>query len=318
MKGTLRAAAVLTIAIGALALGVAAGTAARSAVTLDFTLLGGEERPGVTMGDRTGPEVCTNDASGNPVECVAPIGTSTTYGGSDPVRDNGTGATGTITAACTVMYAGTQTTYVGRPGRADATGSEDCSLRFEFPGGDVVYGSLHESRVLVGNTESNTFAVTMTGGEGRYAGTSGSLLFNESNRWDPPGPIIPARATSGRSGRAALLAGGIRLKLRTSARPLVDVISPGLLAPGNRPVTVRVAVPKGASCTASITGAKAVTLARAIDAAGKGVVRFAALPAATFSAGTAWKLSTTCNANVGGKAVTLTDTQSFRSFFVLK
>lgn len=81
---------------------------------------------------------------------------------------------------------------------------------------------------------------------------------------------------------------------------------------------MRVAVPKGASCTASITGAKAVTLARAIDAAGKGVVRFAALPAATFSAGTAWKLSTTCNANVGGKAVTLTDTQSFRSFSVLK
>lgn len=317
MKGTLRAAAVLTVAIGALALGVAAGTAARSAVTLDFTLLDGEERPGVTMGDRTGPAVCTNDASGNPVECVAPIGTSTTYGGSDPVRDNGTGATGTVTAACTVMYAGTQTTYAGRPGRADATGSEDCSLRFEFPGGDVVYGSLHESRVLVANMESNTFAVTMTGGEGRYAGTSGSLLFSQSNPWEPPGPIL-ARATSGRSGRAALLAGGTRLKLRTSARPLVDVISPGLLAPGNRPVTVRVAVPKGASCTASITGAKAVTLARAIDAAGKGVVRFAALPAATFSAGTAWKLSTTCNANVGGKAVTLTDTQSFRSFFVLK
>lgn len=317
MKGTLRATVVLGIAMGALALGVAAGTAARSAATLDFTLLSEIGDRTVTLGNQTGPPVCTNDASGNPVECVAPIGTSTTSGGSGTVRDNGTGATGTLTIACTVMYAGTQTTYAGRPGRHDATGSEDCSLRFEFPDGDVVYGSLHQTRVLVENTEANTFAVTMTGGEGRYAGTSGSLLFNQSNRWDPP-PPIPARATSARSGQAALLAGGIRLKFRTSARPLVDVISPGLLAPSNRPVTVRVAVPKGASCTASITGAKAVTLARAIDAAGKGAVRFAALPAATFGAGADWKLSTTCNANVGGKAVTLTDTQSFRSFSVLK
>ena len=317
MKGTLGVTAVLAVAMGALALGVATGAAATSAATLDFTLLSEVGDHSVTLGNQTGPPVCTNDASGSPIECVAPIGTSTTHGGSGTVRDNGTGATGTLTVACTVMYAGTQTTYTGRSGRADATGSEDCSLRFEFPGGDIVYGALHESRVLVDNTETKTFAVTMTGGEGRYIGTSGSLSFTNTNAWGAP-PPIPARSTSARSGHAALLAEGARLKLRASARPLADVISPGLLAPRNRSVTVRVAVPQGASCTASISGARAVTLPRAVDTAGTGEVRFAALPAATFAAGTAWTLKTACSATVAGKAVTLTNTQRFRSFAVLK
>ena len=312
----LRLLALLAVATGALALGVTAGTAARSVATLDFTLLSEIGDPSVTLGGLTGPPVCTNDASGNPIECVAPIGTSTTTGGSGTVRDNGTGATGTLTIACTVMYAGTQTTYASRSGRADATGSEDCSLRFEFPGGDVVYGALHESRVLVDSTETKTFAVTTTGGEGRYVGTSGSLSFSTTSPWGAP-PPIPARSTNARSRYAALLAEGFRLKLRATG-PLADVISPGLLAPRNRPVTVRVAVPKGASCTATIAGAKAVTLPRAVDVAGKSVVRFAALPATTFGPIATWTLKAVCSATVGGKAVTLTDTQSFRSFSVLK
>ena len=313
----LRLLALLAVATGALALGVTAGTAARSAATLDFTLLSEIGDHSITLGGQTGPPVCTNDASGYPIECVAPIGTSTTENASGTVRDNGTGATGTLTIACTVMYAGTQTTYAGRSGRADATGSEDCSLRFEFPGGDVVYGALHESRVLVDSTETNTFGVTMTGGEGRYVSTSGSLSFSSTNPWGAP-PPIPARSTSARSRQAALLAEGIRLKLHATAGPLADVISPGLLAPRNRPVTVRVAVPKGASCTAAIAGAKAVTLPRAVDIAGKGEVRFTALPATTFGASAPWTLRTVCSATVGGKAVTLTDTQRFRSFSVLK
>ena len=87
--------------------------------TVLLTLLSEVGDHSVTLGGLTGPPVCTNDASGYPIECVAPIGTSTTESGSGSVRDNGTGATGTLAVACTVMYAGTQTTYVGRSGRAD-------------------------------------------------------------------------------------------------------------------------------------------------------------------------------------------------------
>ena len=106
--------AVLSIAaIAATATSAAPGAGSKS---FDFTLIRDPGDGSVELGAPQGPETCTG--SGSSLTCVQNIGTNTTHTGSAPVRDNGTGRSGTMTVACSVMYAGTQTTYAAHAGRA--------------------------------------------------------------------------------------------------------------------------------------------------------------------------------------------------------
>lgn len=294
---------------------------------------------GITLGEQLADPVCTGERGD--LTCVAPIGTSTSFADTASIVEGGTGRSGTMTISCSIMYAGKQTTYSTRPGSANATGSEDCSLALDFGSGDTVVGALHQSRVLVDNLETSTFDVVFTHGTGRYAGFTGSLVVTETNPWTPPPPIgdkpdpgpspdpDPSPSPSPqpspgavREGIAATLerivvprAGDDQpaISVDRSKKPLVDVTSLGLLAPVNAPSKVAVTAAPGETCTGTLTAGKRVISlpAKKIGVAGGSVV-LKALPAGALKGASAWKLRVTC----GKKAAPFTRT--LKTFEVLE
>ena len=109
----LRLATALVALITTAAPAATASPAARlaSAVSLDFTMLG-SPLEGVELGQQQGQSTCTG--TGSAMTCTQAIGTNASHGGSAPVRDNGTGRSGTMTVACNVMYSGTSTSFADR------------------------------------------------------------------------------------------------------------------------------------------------------------------------------------------------------------
>ena len=331
----------LLAAVAALTVSAAAGaSSSRSSAPapLDFSLLANPGGGDITLGQPQGAPSCSTGAGGEQT-CVTAIGTSASYAISAPVRDNATGDSGTLTGSCSVMFAGTQTTYTSRPGRADATGSEDCSLTIAF-GASTATGALHEQRVLVDNLETNTFALTITSGTGRYAGLTSVFSFSESNPWtaSPPIGVRPGGTTTsalgirslalhlatpqqgqgqGQGGKRAGGGGGQpnRITLRPSAKPVADITSLGLLLPANAPAKAEVTAVAGSTCSGEISGARTVALAPVKVASAAHPTLLGAFAPGTFGAKGIWKLRVTCTDAAGRVAVVA---RSLRGFTVTK
>ena len=322
LSAVLGACAALAAAVAvtvALPVAVAAPSRAADPAVLDFSLA--SDQPGgggITLGAPTGSPRCTTDAAGEQT-CVTAIGTSTSYALGAGVHDNGANEDGRLSGSCSVMYAGTQTTYTSRTGRQDATGSEDCSVVLTFATATAT-GALHEQRVLVDNVETNTFTLTMTGGTGRYAGLNAVMVHTESNPWQVP-PPMGTRSTSSRrltlhwAGPRQGGGGQDRIKLTPSARPLADITSLGLLVPANAPASAQVTASVGSTCSGAITGPRTLALPAAKVTSGTRPTRLASFPAGTFSAKATWKLKVACT---DARGRTATVTRSLAGFLVTK
>ncbi len=139
------------------------------------------------LGKQTGDKTCTGE--GDAYTCVTPIGTQTALRDTVPALDNSTGSRGRLTVACTVMFSGTTTAYQTTTGTTEATGSQDCDLKFTFENGDAVFGAMHQTRVVQGTTQTSTFAFVFTGGAGKYDGFFGKFSTTEKSNWTPPPPL---------------------------------------------------------------------------------------------------------------------------------
>jgi len=288
----------------------------------DFTLLRmpGE---GVQLGQPTGPSSCTG--AGASRSCTQVIGTKYSFRDSVPVRDEETGRQGTMTVDCSVMYSGTSVAYVGRPGRADATGSQDCTMEFALGGDDKVRGSLHQQRTLVANRETSTFSIVLTGGSGRYALFQATIQSSSSEQWPAPEPL---QADSGKDGGAqpadggayrttqsarsslrravALIRtaggqpsgegageGGGTVAMRRSVRQVADFATVGLLVPNNKLTLVKVVAAPGATCSGILAGSVAVPLPP-VRANERGIATFSPVPAGTFRGSAPVKARVAC------------------------
>jgi len=312
---------VIPVGLAALALPAATLAAAVTASAapprdLSFTITG-DPGAGITLGEQLAEPSCTGEPGD--LTCVAPIGVSTSFADTAGILEGGTGRSGSMAISCSIMYAGTQTTYSTRPGSANATGSQDCSLALDFGSGDTVVGAVHQSRILVDNLETSTFDLTFTHGTGRYAGFAGSFVVTETNPWPPPPPIgdqpgpepSAAGVTQGLAaalGRIVVPRSGddqLAISVSRSKKPLVDVTSLGLLAPVNAPSKVAVTAAAGETCTGTLTAGKRVIRlpAKKIGTAGGSVV-LRAFPAGALKGASQWKLRVTC----GTKAAPFTRT----------
>lgn len=279
---------------------VATATAAPPA-SLSFTPTG-DVGPSITLGDLQGEPVCTGE-SGD-LTCVAPIGTHVSYALTEGIIEGDTGRTGTLDISCTVMYAGTQTTFSTRTGLLNGTGSEDCDLHLDFGSGDEVWGGLHQQRNLVNNFETSTFSFRFTRGTGKYAGFSGQWELPGSGMWDAPGPISGGRFTAAPAPRIASALATLAesredesfaVTVDRSKKPLVDVTSMGLLAPENDASKVAVTAAAGAICKGTLTAGKKVIALPAKKISGKGgAVVLKSLPAGALKGAKVWKLRVTC------------------------
>jgi len=279
---------------------VVTATAAPPA-SLSFTPTG-DAGPDITLGELRGEAVCTGE-SGD-LTCVAPIGTHISYAVTEGVIEGGTGRVGTIDIACTVMYAGTQTTFSTRTGLLNGTGSEDCDLHMDFGSGDEVWGGLHQQRNLIDNFETSTFSFRFTRGTGKYAGFSGQWELTGSGMWDPPGPISSDQLTAAPAPRIASALATLMapredesfvVTVDRSKKPLVDVTSMGLLAPENDASKVAVTAAAGATCKGTLTAGKKVIALPAKRISGKGgAVVLKSLPAGALKGAKVWKLRVSC------------------------
>lgn len=279
---------------------VATATAAPPA-SLSFTPTG-DAGPDITLGELRGEAVCTGKPGD--LTCVAPIGTHVSYALTEGVVEGDTGRAGTMDIACTVMYAGTQTTFSTRSGLVNATGSEDCDLHLDFGSGDEVWGAMHQQRTLVNNFETSTFSFRFTRGTGKYAGFSGQWELPGSGMWDPPGPISGDPTTAAPAPRIASALATLAapredesfaITVDRSKKPLVDVTSMGLLAPDNDASKVAVTAAAGATCKGTLTaGQRVIALpAKKISARG-GAVVLKSLPAGALKGAKVWKLRVSC------------------------
>ena len=163
-------------AVVAAALAFAAPPATAAPTTLNFSIDPGQESAsGITLGAPNGEQSCSGE--GDAMVCNQPMGISTSYSIDASITEVGTGVKGRLDGTCTVMYAGITTTYVGRTGSSNATGSEDCDLHFTFGPGDEAWGGMHQARVLADNTETSTFTITITRGTGKFQGLSGQIVM---------------------------------------------------------------------------------------------------------------------------------------------
>jgi len=191
-------AALVAAGLSATAAASAAPARVLAPAALDFSFTEGGPHQNIELGAQQGDPVCTGPATDQ--TCVMRIGTSVTSSWTTGIKDNGTGAAGALHGSCAVMYSGTTTSYTSRPGHSDATGSEDCSLEFDFGSGDLAVGSMHEQRVLENNLETNTFTLTITSGTGRFAGLNSVLTHTETNPWQASPPIGVHENVQGQQG----------------------------------------------------------------------------------------------------------------------
>ncbi len=297
------AAAFLTLLITAPAASAQAGG-------LDFTL---ERSPnsGIELGKQTGDMTCTGE--GDARTCVTPIGTQGVLTDSVPAVENATGAKGTLRIVCTTMFSGTTTAYQTTTGTTDATGSQDCDLKFTFANGNAVFGAMHQTRVVSGTTQTSTMAFVFTGGAGDYEGFFGKFSQTEKSNWTPPPPLNEKEA-SGKRGSLGDIFGrqggkGGALKVKRVKTPLASIATLGKLAPSNRPVTVKAAGAPGSTCTGAITGGTKIDLGSA-KANAKGIATFKKLAAGAFAGAAKWNARVTCGKGVG--------TTTLSTFEVLK
>lgn len=315
---------------------VGAPIAGAAPATLDFSLQG-QPMSGVSLGDQQGEKTCTGE--GDAQVCTAPFGKQTTLKDTVPAIDNTTKANGAMSITCSIYLSGVTTTYATTTGTADATGSQDCTMVLQFPGGDAVFGSMHQTRVITGGTQTSTMDFIFTGGTGRYDGFFSKFQQVEKSDWPLPEPINSskgkrqpvfrtadvvsalARAAGsqgsggGQSGGGGDKGGGGSVKLKPKSKPLSNFATIGNLAPTNKPVVVKAASTPGAACTGTITGGGSIDLGKA-TANAKGTATFKALAAGAFAgpAGTKWSAKVTCK----GSAGTSIGTAVLTSYEVLK
>lgn len=291
-----------------------ASIAGAAPATLDFSLKG-QPMNGVSLGDQQGEKTCTGE--GDAQVCTAPFGKQTTLKDAVPAVDNTTKANGLMTITCSIYLSGVTTTYATTTGTADATGSQDCTMVLQFPGGDAVFGSMHQTRVITGGTQTSTMDFVFTGGTGRYDGFFSQFQQVEKSDWPLPEPINSSKGKrqpvfrTADVVRALQRAGGDKgqggsVKLKPKSKPISNFATLGNLAPTNKPVVVKVASTPGAACTGTITGGGTIDLGKA-TANAKGTATFKALAAGAFTgpAGTKWSAKVTCKGSAGsstGKA----------------
>lgn len=301
---------------------VAAPVAGAQPPALNITL-SQPPNSGVDLGKATGDKTCTGE--GDATVCVTPIGTNTTLKDTVPVTDNATQAQGLLTVVCSIMLSGTTTAYQTTTGTTDATGSQDCVLQMVFPGGDAVFGSMHQTRVVAGTTQTSTFEFVFTGGTGRYDGFAGTFTSQEKSPWTPPGPLsekegkrlVSARATAGVDAlvRAVRGKGKNQAIIRPKSKPITNFATVGLLVPTNKAVIIKAATTPGASCQGTITGGATVALATT-KANAKGTATFKRIASGAFAGaptGT-WKATVTCKGAKGSS----TGTATLKAYEVLK
>lgn len=300
------AAALLSLLVIAPAAGAQAG--------LTIKVLGSPMN-GIELGTQTGDMACTGD--GDARTCVTPIGTQGVLRDTVPAQDTSTGANGTMQIVCTIMFSGTTTAFQTTTGTTDATGSQDCDVKFTFSNGDALFGAMHQSRVVAGTTQTSAMAFVFTGGAGQYDGFFGKFSSEEKTAWTPPPPLSEKESTGKRLINARVgdafdvrqKGKGGSLKVKRSKKALASVASLGKLIPTNRPIVVRAAGAPGSSCTGSITGGTAVELGSA-KANAKGIATFKAIAAGAFAGTPSWTAKVTC-----GGAVAST---SLKAYEVLK
>lgn len=277
-------------------------TASRAAVpvSLDITMLSAPTGAFAGKLDTHGPQTCTG--TGADEVCVQALGSQSPYTVTIPVRDNATGRSGSMVIDSVYLYSGTATRYAGKDGRRDATGSMDGTVAFSFEGGDTITGSFHDQRVNVANHETDSFALTLTGGTGRYEGFQATFTSSREEEQSPPGPIGDdgqavkdgTRKTQARQGALAVaraLEG--RTVIKRAAHPVADFATVGLLVPANRSLAVKAVAAPGSTCSGGFSGSRSVAL-RPVVADAKGVAAFPAVASGTFAAKTAVKAAVTC------------------------
>lgn len=281
-------------------------SAYRGPITVvDVTL---DRNPGLgfNLGRASGPTRCTGE--GDARACVTPIGTQSGFADRVGARDNNTGRTGTVEMTCDVRMAGTTTTYAAKDGVTNATGTQDCVLQMQF-GNDRLYGSMHQSRVVVNNVETSTMSFQFSGGMGAYFGFFGQQSQSRRGTWTAPAPLgtkgaqqYVGRAPDARESRPGL-------RLRRALRPVASVATASTLAPTNEAVVLKVAAAPGSRCRGSIAGARTIELP-GVRASRRGVASFGTLPAGTFAGGMNWTVRVVCTGRDGG-AIAQADLASY-------
>lgn len=288
------------------------GTSSAAGPMLGFTINESLTNGSIELGTPNGERVCTGE--GDALTCTQPMGISTSYRFNVSITETGTGAPGRMIGGCTVMYAGTTTTYANRNGTQNATGSEDCDLHFVF-GADEAWAGMHEGRVLVDAMETDTFTFTMTRGTGKFAGLSGSWSMSAPNPWEVPGPIgskgEPIPTVAFHAMRAVAQAGtaihpradgDASIGIPLSTAPHADVTSLGLLAPTNAAAKAEVAAAAGSTCKGTMTaGKKVIALPAKKVPANSGFVVLKSFPSGALKGVAAWKLHVTCT--LKGKSI---------------
>ena len=310
---TAAATALLIVILGAPIAGAAPAT-------LDFSLKG-QPMNGVSLGDQQGDKTCTGE--GDAQVCTAPFGKQTTLKDAVPAVDNTTKADGLMTITCSIYLSGVTTTYATTTGTADATGSQDCTMVLQFPGGDAVFGSMHQTRVITGGVQTSTMDFVFTGGTGRYDGFFSKFQQVEKSDWPLPEPINSSKGkrqpvfrtadvvtalaraagsqgSGGQGGGGDKGKGGGAIKLKPKSKPISNFATIGNLVPTNKAVKVMVATTPGAACSGTITGGGAIDLGKA-TANAKGIASFKALAAGAFAGATdaKWSAKVTCKGSAG-------------------